>query len=75
MTLFELWPERHYGRTRQPRLSNGVLLEKSRWGKRELLFSLFVFSPMLTFPKLFLLPGAFLFSLSPVAANSGPLKA
>src|SRR6266852_5538480 len=44
-------PERlagHHGRTRQPRLGDGVLLEKSRRGKRQ---SFFAFSPSLYFLK------------------------
>jgi hypothetical protein len=63
-----------HGTSRQPRLGGGVLLEKSRWGKREFFFFLRS-PPVLTFPKLLFLPYTFLFSLSVVSANTGPLMA
>ena len=45
ITLLELRPERHHRHTCQPGLGDGVILKKSRWGKRELLPFVFYPSP------------------------------
>ena len=72
--ILELRPEcpaGNHGRTGQlePRVSDGVLLEKSCWGNVSFSRSLSV----LTFSKLLVLPNAFFHLFPVVATNTGPL--